>query len=41
MRNIEFDDAQDYWQMLFDLDKETNFMLYEPDERTKKLELID
>jgi len=41
IRNIDVNDAEAYWQMLFDLDKETKFMLYEPNERTKKLELIN
>ncbi|ADL50452.1 GNAT family N-acetyltransferase [Clostridium cellulovorans] len=40
IREIETRDADAFWQMQFQLDKETKFMMYEPNERTKNLELI-
>ncbi|WP_426348586.1 GNAT family N-acetyltransferase [Alloiococcus sp. CFN-8] len=35
IRDIEFDDADAFWEMQFALDKETSFMNYEPNERIK------
>ena len=34
-------DAQAFWNMLFNLDRETSYMLYEPDERGKSLDKIE
>lgn len=41
IREIEIRDADAFWQMQFELDKETKFMLYEPNERIKNLTLIN
>ncbi|MDD5935377.1 MAG: hypothetical protein PUC65_07455 [Clostridiales bacterium] len=38
IREIEMSDAASFWNMQFELDKETKFMMYEPNERTKNLE---
>lgn len=40
IRPIEAADAELFWQMMFALDKETKYMMYEPGERTKKLDII-
>lgn len=41
IREIESRDADAFWQMQYELDKETNFMMYEPNERTKNIALIE
>lgn len=41
IREIKDNDAEAFWQMQFELDKETKFMLYEPNERTKNTDLIN
>lgn len=41
IREIKLSDAAAFWQMQFELDKETNYMMYEPNERTKDLSLIN
>ncbi len=40
IRPIKISDAEAFWQMQFELDHETNYMMYEPNERTKNLERI-
>jgi len=37
IRGIEFKDAEAFWNMQSELDKETKFMMYEPGERKKDL----
>ena len=39
-RSIEPKDAEDFFYMMSALDKETSFMLYEPDEREKNLDKV-
>lgn len=39
VRKITVNDADAFWNMQFELDKETKFMMYEPNERTKNLNL--
>lgn len=41
IRKIKIDDAEAFWEMQFELDKETNYMMYEPNERTKNLSFIN
>lgn len=41
IREIKLSDAAAFWQMQFELDKDTNYMMYEPNERTKNLSLIN
>lgn len=41
IREIRESDAEAFWQMQFELDKETKYMMYEPNERTKNLNLIN
>lgn len=41
IREIKASDAEAFWQMQFELDKETKYMLYEPNERTKNIDLIN
>lgn len=41
IREIETRDVNSFWQMQYELDKETKFMMYEPNERTKNLTLIN
>lgn len=41
IREIKISDADAFWQMQFELDKETKYMMYEPNERTKNLNLIN
>lgn len=41
VREIKISDADAFWQMQFELDKETKYMMYEPNERTKNLKLIN
>jgi RimJ/RimL family protein N-acetyltransferase len=41
VREIKISDAAAFWQMQFELDKETKYMMYEPNERTKNLSLIN
>lgn len=41
IRKINTNDADAFWQMLFDLDKETKYMMYEPNERTKNINQIN
>jgi RimJ/RimL family protein N-acetyltransferase len=41
IREVQINDAEAFWQMQFELDKETKYMMYEPNERTKNLELIN
>jgi RimJ/RimL family protein N-acetyltransferase len=40
IREIRTDDAEAFWHMQFELDKETKYMMYEPYERTMNLKLI-
>lgn len=40
IREITMNDANAFWQMQFELDKETKYMMYEPNERTKNLNRI-
>ncbi|MGM9972445.1 MAG: GNAT family N-acetyltransferase, partial [Clostridiaceae bacterium] len=35
VREIEYSDAAAFWQMQFQLDKETSYMMYEPNERVR------
>lgn len=41
VREIEFSDADAFWQMQFELDKETSYMMYEPNERVRNDNLIN
>lgn len=41
IRKINIIDADAFWQMQFELDKETKNMMYEPNERTKNINLIN
>ena len=41
IREIDLSDADDFWQMQFELDKETSYMMYEPNERKKNENLIN
>jgi RimJ/RimL family protein N-acetyltransferase len=41
IRPITADDAEAFWQMQNELDKETKFMMYEPGERSKNIDLIN
>lgn len=41
IRKINMKDADVFWQMLFELDKETKYMMYEPNERTKNVNQIN
>lgn len=41
IRKINKNDADAFWQMLFELDKETKYMMYEPNERTKNISQIN
>ncbi len=41
IRKIDIIDADAFWKMQFALDKETKWMMYEPNERTKNLDLIN
>lgn len=40
IREIKMGDADSFWQMQYELDKETKYMMYEPNERTKNLNRI-
>lgn len=40
IRNAEISDADAFWHMQFELDKETKYMMYEPNERTKDLDRV-
>ncbi|MGL4570580.1 MAG: GNAT family N-acetyltransferase [Clostridium sp.] len=40
IREIRTEDANDYLNMLLELDKETKFMLYEPNERSNNIDPI-
>ena len=40
IRKITMDDADAFWQMLFEFDKETKYMMYEPNERTRDMDRI-
>jgi RimJ/RimL family protein N-acetyltransferase len=40
IREIRTEDANAFWQMQFELDKETKYMMYEPYERKMNLNLI-
>jgi RimJ/RimL family protein N-acetyltransferase len=40
IREIQLSDAEAFWQMQSALDKETKFMMFEPDERKRNLDLI-
>lgn len=41
IREIQQSDAETFWQMQFELDRETKYMLFEPNERPKNLNLIN
>ena len=41
VREIKYSDADAFWQMQFELDKETRYMMYEPDERVRNDKLIN
>lgn len=41
IREIKKGDAEAFWEMQSKLDKEIKYMLYEPDERPKNLDLIN
>jgi len=41
IRKININDADAFWQMLCELDKETKYMMYEPNERTKDMDQIN
>lgn len=41
IREIGISDADAFWKMQFELDKETKYMMYEPNERTKNSNLIN
>lgn len=41
IREVEFSDIDAFWQMQFELDKETSYMLYEPNERIRNDNLIN
>ena len=38
IRSIKIDDAEKFWQLQSELDKETKFMMLEPDEREKDID---
>lgn len=40
-RNLELDEASDFWNMMNALDHETRYMMYEPGERTKDIKRIE
>lgn len=40
IRPITIDDAESLWKMMFTLDSETKFMMYEPNERAENLSII-
>ena len=40
-RYLSIDDAENFWEMMNQLDYETKYMLYEPGERTKDLSMIE
>jgi hypothetical protein len=40
IREIQLSDAEAFWQMQSALDKETKFMMFEPGERKRNLDLI-
>lgn len=40
IREIKMSDADAFWQMQFELDKETKYMMYEPNERVKNVNRI-
>ena len=41
VREIEFGDAAAFWEMQFQLDKETSYMMYEPNERVRNDDSIN
>jgi RimJ/RimL family protein N-acetyltransferase len=41
IREANIKDADGFWEMQHDLDKETKFMLYEPGERKKNINIIE
>ncbi len=41
IRKIQIKDAEAFFEMLSELDKETEFMMYEPDERIKDLKQLE
>lgn len=41
IRETEISDAEAFWQMQFELDKETKYMMYEPNERTKDINRLN
>ena len=41
VREIEFSDAAAFWEMQFQLDKETSYMMYEPNERVRNDDSIN
>lgn len=40
-KEIEIEDVEDYWKLLNALDNETNYMMYEPEERERKTNIRD
>ncbi len=41
IRKIKIDDVDDFFNMMCELDKETDFMMYEADERKKNVNALD
>lgn len=41
IRKAQISDAEAFWQMQYELDKETKFMMYEPGERIKDMDRIE
>lgn len=39
IRKIKMEDANSYLEMLLNLDKETKFMMFEPEERSKSIDI--
>lgn len=39
-RNLHADEAEAFWQLMNQMDHETKYMLYEPDEREKNIPLL-
>lgn len=40
-KKIEVEDIEDFWEFLKSLDSETDYMMYEPGERNRRMTLLD
>ena len=40
IRPIQINDAEPFWEMMFELDSETKYMMYEPNERVKDIDKV-